>query len=202
MLTRVRRLYRRIMSSNAGPRSSQMDTPKVPTMGEGTIAHPSVQFYVPEEIKIGEYVYIGPRVQVFGGGGVHLADHCIIGPEVAILSESHNHTSSDVIPYDDIVYLDAVQIGQCCWIGFRAIVLPGVTLGEGCIVGAGAVVTKSCGAGSIVCGNPARRVGRRDLAAYYACARSGRYYFKLKSHGNLAPKRVLRASDASSGKPL
>ncbi|MFC9788644.1 acyltransferase [Rhodococcus sp. NPDC127528] len=54
-----------------------------------------------------------------------------------------------------------IVVGDGCWIGARAIVLPGVTIGSGCIVGAGAVVTKDCEPNGVYAGNPARRI--RDL---------------------------------------
>jgi len=56
-----------------------------------------------------------------------------------------------------------VVIGDRVWIGYRAIVLPGVTIGEGAVVGAGAVVTKDVEPYEIVAGNPARKIGSRSL---------------------------------------
>ena len=55
-----------------------------------------------------------------------------------------------------------VRIGRHCWLGKNAIVLPGVELGDHCIVAAGAVVTKSFGPGSTVAGVPARLIARKD----------------------------------------
>ncbi|WP_249354641.1 DapH/DapD/GlmU-related protein [Rhodococcus sp. USK13] len=53
------------------------------------------------------------------------------------------------------------MVGDGCWIGAGAIILPGVTVGEGCVVGAGAVVTRDCSPNGLYVGSPARRV--RDL---------------------------------------
>ena len=59
------------------------------------------------------------------------------------------------------------MIGNRVWIGYRAMILPGVTIGEGAVVGAGAVVTKDVESFSIVAGNPARRIGERNQDLNY-----------------------------------
>lgn len=51
-----------------------------------------------------------------------------------------------------------VSIGDSCWLGARATILPGVTIGEGTIIGAGAVVTEDCKPGAVYAGVPARRI--------------------------------------------
>ena len=55
-----------------------------------------------------------------------------------------------------------IIIGEDCWIGIRSIILPGVTIGDGAVVGAGAVVTKDVEAYSVVAGNPAKVIGKRE----------------------------------------
>ena len=59
----------------------------------------------------------------------------------------------------------ALLVGEGCWLGERAVVLPGVTLGPGCVVGAGAVVTRSFAAGSVVAGVPAKLLRKRQVLA-------------------------------------
>lgn len=80
-----------------------------------------------------------------------------IGPEAAILTLGHDPQS----PY----FSDKggpVVIGDRAWIGYRAIILPSVCVGEGAVVGAGSVVSKDVPAYAIVAGSPAREVGRRS----------------------------------------
>jgi acetyltransferase-like isoleucine patch superfamily enzyme len=84
-----------------------------------------------------------------------------IGPEATILTLGHDPRSAT---FEDRG--GDVVIGDRVWIGYRAIVLPGVTIGEGAVVGAGAVVTKNVGPYAIVAGNPARKIGERKLANY------------------------------------
>ena len=60
-----------------------------------------------------------------------------------------------------------VVIGNRVWIGYRAIILPGITIGEGAVVGAGAVVTKDVEPFAIMAGNPARKIGERSKELSY-----------------------------------
>jgi maltose O-acetyltransferase len=81
-----------------------------------------------------------------------------IGPEATILTLGHDPRSAT---FEDRG--GDVLIGDRVWIGYRAIVLPGVTIGEGAVVGAGAVVSKNVEPYAIVAGNPARKIGERKL---------------------------------------
>lgn len=86
-----------------------------------------------------------------------IGDDCSIGPDATILTLGHNP--------NDIEFALAggdVLVGDRVFIGYRAIVMPGVTLGEGAVVAAGAVVTKDVPPFTIVAGVPAKRVGDRN----------------------------------------
>lgn len=86
-----------------------------------------------------------------------------IGPEAAILTLGHDPQSPDFADKGgDVV------IGDRVWICYRAIILPGVTIGDGAVIAAGAVVTKNVEAFSIVAGNPAREIGKRTRNLSYA----------------------------------
>jgi acetyltransferase-like isoleucine patch superfamily enzyme len=85
-----------------------------------------------------------------------------IGPEAAILTLGHDPQSPDFADRGG-----DVTIGNRVWIGFRAIVLPGVSIGEGAIVGAGSIVTKDIASFTIVAGNPARPIGTRSAGLTY-----------------------------------
>jgi maltose O-acetyltransferase len=118
------------------------------------------------------------------GPGVHLGERCVInhgclldgrrypirvgsdvsiGPEAAILTLGHDPRSPDFADRGG-----PVTIGDHVWIGFRAIVLPGVTIGEGGVVAAGAVVSRDVPPFTIVAGNPARPIGSRSHPLSYA----------------------------------
>ncbi len=85
-----------------------------------------------------------------------------IGPEAAILTLGHDSQSPD---FDDKG--GDVTIGDRVWIGYRAIVMPGVRIGEGAVVAAGAVVTKDVEPFSIVAGVPAKPIGKRNEDLVY-----------------------------------
>ncbi len=78
-----------------------------------------------------------------------------------------------------------MTIERAAWIGMRAMILPGVTVAEGSIVGAGAVLTKSFPAGSILGGNPAVVIGQRDMDSYHKCIWDNSFYLKTKKELDL-----------------
>jgi acetyltransferase-like isoleucine patch superfamily enzyme len=85
-----------------------------------------------------------------------------IGPEASVLTLGHDPRSA--------AFSDRggdVVVGDKVWIGYRAVILPGVTIGEGAVVGACAVVTKDVEAYAIVAGNPARTIGERPRNLEY-----------------------------------
>ena len=85
-----------------------------------------------------------------GWNGVEIGDGTIFAPGVKIISA--NHLLDD---YAQCEKSPPVKIGQNCWIGANAVILPGVELGDRVVVGAGAVVTKSFPTGSVIAGVPA-----------------------------------------------
>jgi maltose O-acetyltransferase len=85
-----------------------------------------------------------------------------IGPNASILTLGHDPQSPDLADRGG-----DVLIGDRVWIGYGAIILPGITLGEGSVVGAGAVVTKDVAPFTIVAGNPARKIGDRTKDLRY-----------------------------------
>lgn len=87
---------------------------------------------------------------------IAIGDDVSIGPEASILTLGHDPQSSDFADRGG-----PVTIGDRAWIGYRALVLPGVTIGTGAVVAAGAVVTRDVPPYTIVGGNPAREIGRR-----------------------------------------
>ncbi len=89
-------------------------------------------------------------------GGLTIGDNVSISPEVAILTAAHRADDRDFR-----VELRPVTIEDHVWVGTRAMILAGVTLGRGCVVAAGAVVTRDVAPLTIVAGVPARPVGVR-----------------------------------------
>lgn len=124
-------------------------------MGNNVIIGAGVDFGSGFEIQIGSGSNIGrnswiARDTVFG-------ENVMTGPEIIILSYNHE-TQSSSKPYNTQGYTmrEPVVVGNNVWIGARAILLPGVHIGDNAVIGAGAVVTKSVPAGVVAGGNPAR----------------------------------------------
>lgn len=114
----------------------------------------------------GRKVFLGERNVInfgclFDGRkfSIRTGSNVSIGPEATILTLGHDPRST---AFEDRG--GDVVIGDRVWIGYRAIVLPGVTIGEGVVVGAGAVVTKNVEPYAIIAGNPARKIGERVAA--------------------------------------
>ncbi|WP_295438996.1 DapH/DapD/GlmU-related protein [uncultured Thiodictyon sp.] len=115
-------------------------------------------------VTLGERSWLGPFCFVCGNGGVTIGRNVLVAAHSSINTVSHTTQRCDIPINDQPVLTDPVVIEDDCWIGLNAVILQGVTLGHGCIIGAGAVVTKSIPPWSIAVGVPARVVGRRPGA--------------------------------------
>jgi acetyltransferase-like isoleucine patch superfamily enzyme len=89
-----------------------------------------------------------------------IGDHTLLGPEVFITASDYQFEFGTPIMDQPKNERDVV-IGRDVWLGARAIVAAGVQIGDGCVVGAGSVVTRSLPANTIAAGNPARPIGSR-----------------------------------------
>jgi acetyltransferase-like isoleucine patch superfamily enzyme len=113
-----------------------------------------------EHIELGDRVGFNVDCYVNGYGGLVIGDDTIVGPHAMI--HTANHEMAPDRPVHEQGWTSRpVRIGRDCWIGMGVCILPGVTLGDGCVVGAGAVVTKPVEAGMIVAGNPAAPIRPR-----------------------------------------
>ena len=115
-------------------------------------------------VTLGDRSWLGPFCFVCGNGGVTIGRNVLIAAHTTINTVSHGITRCDIPINDQPVLTDPVVIEDDCWIGLNAVILQGVTLGHGCVIGAGAVVTRSIPPWSIALGVPARVVGRRQGA--------------------------------------
>jgi acetyltransferase-like isoleucine patch superfamily enzyme len=111
-------------------------------------------------VVVGEYAFLGRGVEIDASERVTLGAHVLVAPGVFITDHAH-----DIAPHARIDEQGCtsrpVSIGDDVWLGARAVVLPGVTIGSGAVVGAGAVVREDVPAGSVVAGVPARVLRRR-----------------------------------------
>ena len=89
-------------------------------------------------------------------GPLVIGNNVMMGPDVVILTHSHNIDRVDVPMGQQGSWVRKVTIGNDVWIGMRSIIMPGITIGDGAIIGAGAVVTKDVPDYAVVGGVPAR----------------------------------------------
>lgn len=119
-------------------------------------------FWFPRGIRIGRHVTINEGVFLDGYGGLEIGDNCRIAHGCSFISEDHVFTDPSVPIRMQGKVAARIVIGADVWLGTGAKVLKGVTIGDGCVIGAGAVVTRDLAPFSIAVGIPARVVGRRD----------------------------------------
>lgn len=110
--------------------------------------------------SVGSYSGLGVNCRI--QGKVTIGDYVMMGPDVLIYTTNHEFGQKE-IPMREQGYQEEkpVTIGNDVWIGARVIILPGVTIGDGAVIGAGSVVTKNIPPNCICAGNPARVVKER-----------------------------------------
>ena len=127
-------------------------------IGQGSRIHIGARFFYPGNISIGQGSILGNNIFLDGRDKLMIGDHVDIASEVMILNSEHDINSEDFH-----ATLGRVIIGDYVFIGPRAIILPGVKIGKGAIIAAGAVVTKDVEDFAIVGGVPAQVIGERKL---------------------------------------
>ena len=123
---------------------------------------PNVYLNFPKRIKLGYNLFLNRNVHIVARDEIVIGDNVLIGPNTVINSGSHNYKDTDKLIRDQGHKKAPIVIGNDVFIGGNAFILPGVHIGDGAVVGAGAVVTKSVEPYTVVAGNPAVVIGRRN----------------------------------------
>jgi acetyltransferase-like isoleucine patch superfamily enzyme len=132
-------------------------------IGRNSSIHKGLEVYSVGGISIGDQTTINKFVDLDGRGGLFIGNNVSISAYAKILTASHDANAEG---FDYIT--KETKIEDYVWIGTGALILPGINLGEGCVVAAGAVVTKSVAAYTIVGGNPAKKIGDRNKTLNYS----------------------------------
>jgi maltose O-acetyltransferase len=127
-------------------------------VGEGSVVRPPFHVDYGYNIRLGRGVFLNYGCMVLDVVAVEIGDLTQIGPGVQVLTP--DHPRDPVERRSGLEFGRPVRIGANVWIGGGAILLPGVTVGDDAIIGAGAVVTRVVLPGATVGGNPARPIGR------------------------------------------
>lgn len=123
-------------------------------VGTGGYIWPTVYFHSPENIEFGDVVTVASFVHIWGAGGVTVGNHVMIGSHTAISSVTHDYTAS--VPMSTHTIPKPIVIGNDVWIGTHSVIMAGVTIHDGAVIGAGAVITKDVPPGAIITGVPGR----------------------------------------------
>ena len=131
------------------------------SLGKNTIIHLKRNEIEQAFLYVGNNSHIGSFSSIGAAGGVTIGNDCIFGEGLYIHSENHISQSRDVpIRLQGLTH-KGVVIGDDCWFGSRVTILDGVTIGQGSVIGASSVVTRSFPPYSIIVGNPARLMKKR-----------------------------------------
>ncbi|WP_437501315.1 sugar O-acetyltransferase [Sorangium sp. So ce1099] len=141
------------------------------SIGEGTLIRPPFYVDYGSQITIGARSFANFGLVALDGAPITIGDDVLMGPNVQLLTATH-----PVEPEPRRQRWEAgkpIKIGNNVWLGGRVIVLPGVTIGDNTVVGAGAVVSRDLPANVLAVGNPARVIRSLDSAAARAAAVQG-----------------------------
>ena len=114
------------------------------------------------QLSLGRGIAVGQRCYLDARGGIRIDDHASVSREACLLTATHQVNDPDFS-----ATLAGIHLGTRSWVGTRAMLLPGVRIGEGAIVGAGAVVSKDVEPYTVVAGVPARVIATRSQPLSY-----------------------------------
>ena len=126
------------------------------------------------EIGVGSHLKSDSFIEYMGG--VKIGDYFHTGRGLTIFTSNHNYNSAAKIPYDENDILKGVVIGNWVWCGANVTIVPGVHIGDGAVIGSGAVVTKDVPECAVVGGNPAQIIKYRDKERFYQLKEEKKYY--------------------------
>lgn len=123
-----------------------------------SVIHASAKIWAPWNLEVGQQTCIGPHTIIYNPGKIILGNKVTISQYSYLCTATHNYESKL-----HTLYWKEIKINDYAWVAARAFVGPGVTIGEGAIVGATASVYKDVEAWTVVGGNPAKFIKKRVL---------------------------------------
>lgn len=138
-------------------------------IGEGCYIEPPLHAnWAGKHVHFGKGVYVNFNLTMVDDTHIYVGNHTMFGPNVTIATAGH-----PVLPDLRIYgyqYNMPVHIGRNCWLGAGVVVLPGVTIGDNTVIGAGSIVTKDIPANVVAVGNPCkvlREINEKDREYYF-----------------------------------
>lgn len=133
-------------------------------LGNGIyIGHQTIlKGYYKNQMCIGDHSWIGQQCFLHSAGGISIGKHVGIGPGVRIISSQHLDKGRDTPLLFSEISFAPVRIGDDADLGIGACILPGVSIGKGALIGAGAVVSRDIPDYAVAAGVPAKVIRMRD----------------------------------------
>lgn len=125
---------------------------------ENVFIFSSARIYIPWLLEMKKDACLGPYSEVYNLGPVYFGENSVLSQYSYICNGTHD-LSTLRLP----LMIGEITIGRNVFIGAKALILPGISIGDGAVIGAGSVVTKDVEAWSVVGGNPAREIKKRNL---------------------------------------
>jgi putative colanic acid biosynthesis acetyltransferase WcaF len=118
-------------------------------VGRGVLVCPGVKVLMPWNLRIGDYTAIAEGVDIYNFGQVRIGSNTCVSQGVWLCTGSHDYN----VPNFPLIWGD-IQVGDRVWIAAQSFVGPGVSVGDGAVVGARSVVTRDLEPWSVSAGNP------------------------------------------------
>lgn len=138
-------------------------------MGEGCYIEPPFHAnWGGRHCYFGNYVYANFNLTLVDDGNIYVGDRVMFGPNVVLATP--NHPINAKLRSYSLQYNKEIHIGNNVWIGANVVVVPGVTIGDNSVIGAGSVVTKDIPSNVVAVGNPChilREIGEQDHRYFY-----------------------------------
>lgn len=165
---RLRAHYFRLLGANLEPkcligRNSRLEHPWRVWMGTRCVLQEDVWLNVGAAsagLRIGEYSFIGRATEIEVVQAISVGKGCLIAPKVFITDHNHSTQCGEMM-FRQPCIAAPVSLGDDVWVGAHAVILPGVIVGTGAVIAAGAVVTRDVDAYTIVGGVPAKLIKKR-----------------------------------------
>jgi maltose O-acetyltransferase len=157
---KAKELLRRYNQTEAEPEQYNILRQMLGAIGQNSIIWPPFYCSYGKNTYLGDHVFINYMCTILDNNVVRIGTHVMIGPAVQIYTAAHDLKAETRIQGWEVA--KPIEIEDNVWIGGGAILLPGVRIGRNSVVGAGAVVTRSVPANTVVAGNPARVIRNID----------------------------------------
>jgi maltose O-acetyltransferase len=151
---RARVLFRRFNASEPGAERDAILREMLGRAGRSVVVEPPFYCDYGSQIELGDEVFINMNCVLLDVAPIRIGAQTFIGPSVQLLTASHPIDAAERVAGPEMGY--AIHIGSRVWLGGAVVVVPGVTIGDDTVIGAGSVVTRDVPARVVAAGNPCR----------------------------------------------